>query len=149
MKVVLLRHVEKVGQAGDVRDVAGGFFRNMLAPRGLAKIATPQALQEAEVAKARIAAAEAHGKAHYAALAASLNGQTLTLKRKATPEGHLFGSVSAYDIVSHMQKQGTEGIRDEHVVLDTPIKTTGTHRVPLRFGDNLKSEIIVAIEADA
>lgn len=149
MKVVLLQHVERVGRAGDVRDVADGFFRNMLAPRGLAKIATPQALREAETIKARIVAADVREKAVYTALVSSLAGQTFTLKRKATPEGHLFGSVSAHDIVSHMHEQGIEGIREEHIALDSPIKTTGAHTVPLRFSDDLHSEVVVTIEPDA
>lgn len=149
MKVVLLQHVEKVGRAGDVRDVSNGFFRNLLAPRGLAKIATAQTIREAEAAKARVKAAEAQEKAAHAALAASLAEQGFTLSRKATAEGHLFGSVSAHDIASHLQEQGVKAVREEHIALEASIKTIGVHTVPLRFGDDISSEVILTIEPDA
>lgn len=132
MKLILTQNVKDLGGKGDVVDVADGYGRNYLVPRGLAVKATEGALRQADaMQKARIEA-EQKALADAEAMATSLVGTRIVVAARAGDEGKLFGSIGAPDIVEAIRKfTGVEV--DRHIVAVTaPIKEIGLHEVRLK-----------------
>src|SRR5262245_37407332 len=102
MDVILLKDVEQVGLRGEVVNVARGFMRNYLEPRGLAETATPAKVAELEKRDAQRARHEAATAEQAQDIAATLGQTTLRFERNAGPRGRLFGSVTATDIADEI-----------------------------------------------
>ena len=146
MKVILLQSVKSIGSAGDVKDVSSGYFRNFLLPARLAKPASSTTLQEAEAIKKRILKEAVESRTHAQAMAERLSKELVTLTRKATSEGQLFGSVSGSDIADALVAKGYAGIQAEFVHVDAPIKSIGAHSVKFRLMPDLEGAIQVMVE---
>jgi large subunit ribosomal protein L9 len=147
VEVLLREHVKDLGRCGDVVKVSPGYARNFLLPRQIAMQATDD--NKKAMAKRRVVldAVEAKRTAEFEALVASLNGIQLQTSAKADDQGHLFGSVSAAQIVELLQKMG-HTFEEKAVRLDTPIKTVGTHPVKLHVHGDLHAEILVVVAAE-
>lgn len=149
MKVILLGAVEHVGNAGDVVDVADGYARNFLFPKGLAAQATAERIEHAkkkkaaEDASARIALEEAQAHVNL------LDGKTLLLKRPAGPDGTLFGAVTNRDITEEIHRALTIELPKGVVKLKEPIKHVGEKPVHLEFPHGLEADMTVVIERES
>ncbi|PJE64129.1 MAG: 50S ribosomal protein L9 [Candidatus Ryanbacteria bacterium CG10_big_fil_rev_8_21_14_0_10_43_42] len=146
MKVILEKDVPKVGRAGDIRNVADGYFRNFLMPRRLAKIATPALEKQAEVIQKRRIGEDEKRKEEYKILVEKLNTEEIHIAEKANEEGHLFGSVSEDDIVRVLHERGYNLIEKHHILLSEHIKTSGMHEVPLEFAGNITGVIRLVVD---
>ncbi len=142
MQVILLTDVEKVGLRGDVVDVAPGFARNFLLPRGIAYEATPGNLKRIAQEKARLEAAENTRRSAAQELAGKIEGVSLTFSARVGEEGKLFGSVTTADIAQQLSAQGFE-IEKRMIDLHEPIKALGVYRVPIRLHADVHPEIKV------
>ena len=91
MKVLLIKDVYKLGHAGEVKKVADGYGRNYLLPQGLAILATPGALKQAEGIRSRAAASRQMLNAELGGLASQIDGQAVTFSSKAGETGKLYG----------------------------------------------------------
>ena len=89
MKVLLLKDVYKLGRAGDVKKVADGYGRNYLIPQGLAALATPGALKQAEHIKSKATIQRAILNKEMDVVAQKLVGVVLTFSAKASETGKL------------------------------------------------------------
>src|SRR4051794_29717663 len=98
MKVILQREVEKLGAPGDVVNVADGYARNFLVPRGLAIQASKGAVRQAESLKRAHEERVAKGRKEAEAVAERLGSVTVKLQHRAGGEGKLFGSITAQDL---------------------------------------------------
>lgn len=144
MKVILRENVEKLGRAGDVKEVSPGFGRNFLLPRRLAAAATPSALQQWEKGRAkRETLAESARKAAQE-LAGKLSGVSLSFSRPAGAEGKIFGSVGKGDILKSLRTCGYE-VDKQAVVLESAIKTTGEHEVELKLHHDVSARIKITV----
>lgn len=145
MELILRADVDGVGHRGDVVDVADGYGRNFLLPKGLAMKVTAGARVQAErMAQAR-AVQDAHEREAAEALAGRLAGRTITIPMRAGEEGKLFGSVTAGDVTEAVLAQ-TEIELDRHTLqLDQPIKVIGTHEVVARPHPDVQIPIIVEV----
>jgi large subunit ribosomal protein L9 len=132
MKVLLLKDVYKLGRAGDVKRVADGYGRNFLIPQGLASLATPGALKQAEHIRTEAAATRAILNKEMSGVAEQLAKVTLTFAAKAGETGKLYGSITPQMIVDALkEKVGVEVNRRQ---LDSqPIRTLGEHKVHIRL----------------
>ena len=148
MQVVLLKDVKSVGKAGEVRNVADGFARNYLIPKGLARQATPGAVSEAKEHAAQQAKRAARERSQAEAFAREIDGARLTFKARAGETGHLYGSITAADIAEELQKQTGKTIDKRKIELEEPIREMGTFRVPIRFSGDISAEIRVAVEPE-
>jgi large subunit ribosomal protein L9 len=128
MEVILLERVEKLGAIGDVVHVKNGFARNYLLPNKKALRANEANRKLFEANRARIEAENAEKRSAAEKDAANVEGKTVQLIRQASNVGHLFGSVSARDIVEALDREGAKVTRSQ-VVLDRPIKNIGMHDV--------------------
>ena len=129
MEVILREDIEKLGHRGEVVKVAPGYARNFLLPKRLAVTATTANKKIVDQERAAYLRREAKVKDEAADLAKMMSGVTLTIARKAGEEGHLFGSVTAQDIVDAIQEARGIRIDRRDVHLDEPIRTVGTRMV--------------------
>ena len=148
MKVILTADLPHVGTAGQVVEVANGYGRNYLLPRGFAILATPGNERSlAQRQKARLAR-EAKNKADAEALAAQLQALPLSIAKKTGEGERLYGSVTSMDIADLLKARGISLDR-RRIVLDTPLKTLGTHRVPIRLHPEVVAEVEVTVTEEA
>lgn len=146
MKVILRSDVEKLGRAGDVKDVKTGFGRNFLLPRKLAEVATPAVLKQWERGKEKRAKLLEGKQGELKGLAAKINGVSLSFSRPVASEGKLFGSVGKSDIVKSLKSCGYT-IEKDALVLDQPIKQVGDHEVEVRLMPEVSAKIKVIVVA--
>lgn len=140
-QAILLQEVETLGDRGEIVDVAPGYLRNYLVPRKLAQPATPAAVAEArrrqEAAERAVREAAERAEEN----AAILSKTVLTLRQAAGADGRLFGSVTSQDIVDAIKQARGLKIDKRRVHLDEPIKSAGTHMVPVEIHDGVTTEI--------
>ncbi len=147
MRLLLREDVEKVGRRGEVVDVKTGFARNYLLPRRLALAMTPDNARRLEGEQRRLVQREAQRAEEYKEFAKRLDGASCTIEVKASPDGHLYGSVTPAMIVEAFRKSKIE-IDERSVRLDRPIKEVGPHDVPiLLHGDSTANVKIWVSEA--
>jgi large subunit ribosomal protein L9 len=133
VKVVLRADVARLGKKGDVREVANGYGRNFLRPRGLALVASDGAEAQAESMRRNRQAADARAREDQGLLAQKLRGQTLVIESRANKD-RLFGSVTANHIAKAIMDRFGLAIDVDHIGLVEPIKSTGSFEVPVELG---------------
>ncbi|HEY7682843.1 MAG TPA: 50S ribosomal protein L9 [Gemmatimonadales bacterium] len=147
MEVILREDVKSLGQAGDLVKVKPGYARNFLLPKGLAYEATEgnrkRILAES---KARMARA-AQERSEAEAFATTLAGATLTLARKVGEGDRLFGSITAQDIANALSRQG-HAVDKRKIELPHPIKSLGTHQIPVRLHPDVQAQLRVIVVAE-
>jgi len=146
MKVLLLRDHAKLGKAGTIKNVADGYARNFLIPRGLAVLATGGALKQAETIRKAEEKRQAQLFAEAQAVANQLSGTTLTFRALAGETGKLYGSITAHDIIQAIQREKGLEVDKRKVELREPLRTLGTHTVPIRLAADLAPSVTVIIE---
>ncbi|MBI4676923.1 MAG: 50S ribosomal protein L9 [Elusimicrobia bacterium] len=146
MKVILRTDVAAVGRAGDVKEVAPGFGRNFLLPRGMAMLATPSAMRWWEKGKERRAKLAERKSQLALGLAGKVAGTTLSFARPVGAEGKLYGSVGKSDIVKSLKTCGFD-VDKAAVALDEAIKKTGEYEVELKFRPGVSAKIKVSVVA--
>jgi large subunit ribosomal protein L9 len=142
MEVILRAAVENLGHPGDIVNVAPGFGRNYLLPRGLAYAATPGNKKRIQQEKQRLEAAESTRRGRAQEVATRLEQVSLTFSARVGEEGKLFGSVTAADIAHQLEAQGLP-IEKRQVDLHEPIRALGVYRVPIRLHADVRPEIKV------
>ena len=141
MEVILMEKVANLGELGDVVKVKDGFARNFLIPHGKAKRATEENRKAFEARRAELEKAQAATLAKAQERGAKLGGLTVQITQKAGPDGRLFGSVTNYDIVEALRKQGHEVERANIRMPQGPLKQVGD--VPIEIA--LHTDVAVAI----
>ncbi len=146
-EVILREDVKDLGKAGTLVKVKPGYARNYLLPRGLAYPATDGNKRRIEgEQKARVARLAAD-RGDAAALAARLATIRLTLKAKAGEGDKLFGSITTADLAAALATAGV-AVDKRKIALDHPIKTLGTHSVPVRLHAEVPAEFTVIVEPE-
>ncbi|MDX6381394.1 MAG: large subunit ribosomal protein [Rubrobacteraceae bacterium] len=145
MQVILKQDVEKIGRRGDIVDVSRGYVRNFLVPRGLAEMATPSKLEEVhremvEVEERNQRMAERAGD-----IAQTLNKSVITIEARTGEDERLFGSVTAANIASAIEKARDIRIDRRRVKLDEPIRSLGTHQVPIQVHGDIEASVKVIV----
>jgi large subunit ribosomal protein L9 len=148
MKVVLRQDVPKLGEAGTVQNVAGGYARNYLVPNGLAVYATEGELKMAAHNLAVKDRKIARQEEQLRSLGEKVGGQTLTFTARAGEQGRLFGSITAAEVAQQLSEKVGEEIDRRKIVLDEPLRTTGEHTVTVHLVGRLRPEVKVVINAE-
>ena len=146
MKVVILKDVHRLGSVGDVTEVANGYARNYLIPKGLAVLATPQELARVDQLRRTATRRRAKEEEELQALAEKMEGVAVTVKARAGEGGVLYGSVTNADIAEELAKLVGYEIDRRTVELGEPIKGLGQFQVPVRIGPNRLSQVTVTVE---
>lgn len=147
MKVLLIKDVYKLGRAGDVKRVATGYGRNFLLPKGLAVLATPNALKQVEAIRADAAVQRDALNKEMGSVAEVLAGKVFTFASKAGETGKLYGSITTQMIADAIQtKHGIE--IDRHQIEVMPIRMLGEHKAQIRLTVDLVPEITVIVHRE-
>jgi large subunit ribosomal protein L9 len=148
MQVILMEKVANLGELGDVVKVKDGFARNFLIPHGKAKRATEANLKAFESRRAELEKAQAETLAKAKARGEKLEGLTIQVTQKAGPDGRLFGSVTNYDIVEALQKQGHEVERANIRMPQGPLKQVGDYPIQVALHTDVTASITVSVLGD-
>ncbi len=146
MKLIMKETVEKVGKMGEIVDVAAGYARNYLLPKGLGLLTTPRNVKELEHLKKVVEDKIKKEKLQVEGLAQKIAGLSLTIPVQVGPEGQMFGSVTARDIVDAALAQGVE-IEHRNIVLEKPIKELGSFFVPVKMPHDVTAQVKVEVTA--
>lgn len=147
MQLLLTEDVDALGRSGDVVSVKPGYARNFLLPQKKGVIASKQTLRLQARLQEERAKRAAVDKQASEALAARLQGTVLEIVVKVDPEGHMYGSVAAADIVQLFAEQGVE-LEKKNVVLPQPLKSLGDHNLTLRLKEGVMMPFILKINSD-
>ena len=147
MKLILTQEVTGLGAPGDVVEVAGGYGRNYLVPRGLAMRWTRGAEKQVELITRARSARDIRGLDDARETAAKLAGLQVKLPTRAGASGRLFGSVGPGDIAAAVRKAGGPELDKRRIEIPNPIKTIGAHQVSVRLHPEVTATLDVEIVA--
>lgn len=143
-QLLLLEDVEGLGRKGEIVTAKPGYVRNFLLPRSLAVIASPNTLRKQERLRAEREKQAVVDRQEAEALAKQLEGVELEIKVKVDPEGHMYGSVSAYDIL-HLFQEKKLPIEKKNIQVSRPIKETGVHTIALKLKEGIPASVQLTI----
>ena len=144
MKVILRSDLERVGKRGDIIEVADGFGRNYLLPRGLAFRASDGAVDQAAKMRRARDLRDASDREAAQTVATTLVPKIITITAKAGTEGRLFGSVTAADVATAVADQTGVTLDRKHLDLE-PIKSVGQHTVTAHLHSDVSFPITVEV----
>ncbi len=147
MKVIMLKNIEKVGNQGDVVNVARGFARNYLTPRGYAIYATPINMKKLGAIKGKLAEDEQKLLAELKNLAEKIAATKLVFVRKVDEHGSMFGSVSENDIVHALNEKGIT-LHKSALGMDKHFKELGELSVSVRLHKEVSCTLSFVIEKE-
>src|SRR3989344_4583930 len=144
MKVILLEDIPKMGKKWEIKNVAEGFARNYLFPRGLAKAATAKLITEEEE-RQQSKAAEAEAElVKTEELASKIDGLEIEIPAKVSEKGELYSAVSAAKIGEVLAALGHK-VDKKHIKIPEPVKQVGEHRVTVTLKHGLEAEVKVTV----
>ncbi len=149
MQVILMEKVANLGNLGDVVKVKDGYARNYLIPHGKAKRATQENLKAFELRRAELEKAQAEQLAKAQERGAKLDGFKLQIAQKAGVDGRLFGSVTNYDIVEGLQKQGHEVERAQIRMPQGALKQVGDYPIQIALHTDVTVTITVSVQGES
>ena len=145
MEVVLLEDVKSLGKKGQIVKVNEGYARNFILPRKLGVEANPKNLNDLKLKKANEEKVAAQQLAAAKELGAKLESASVTLSIKAGENGKAFGSVSGKAIAKAIEEQLGLEIDKKKLVLSDPLKTFGTHDVPVKLHREVTAKLVVKV----
>jgi large subunit ribosomal protein L9 len=147
VKVILRADVGTLGHKGDVVDVADGYARNYLVPRGLALRATEGAMAQAEAMRRSRAVKDVRERAAAEEVARRLVPEVVRIAARTGAGGRLFGSVTTSDIAEAVRAQTGIELDRRRLHLEEPIREVGTHRVSARLHSEVEFPVTVEVAA--
>ena len=145
MKLILTQEVTGLGAPGDVVEVAGGYGRNYLVPRGLAMRWTRGGEKQIELIKRARAARDIRGLDDAKEAAGRLSALKVRLQTRAGESGRLFGSISPADIAAAVRSAGGPQLDRRRIEVPNPIKTIGVHRVSVRLHPDVTATLDIEV----
>lgn len=145
MRVILKQDVKGKGKKGQMIEVAEGYARNFLLPKGLAVPATADAMNTMRLQEKAKARAEAEAKANATAIAERLKGCQVRIAAKGGEGGRLFGAVTSKEIAAALQEQHQIEVDSKKLVLDEPIKSFGSYEIKAKLGYEISGTVYVLV----
>ncbi len=145
MKIVLIKNDPKLGQIGDVKQVADGYARNFLIPHKMAKMATEAEVAKAQAMKKRHQSVKKKGKVDMQSLADQLQGLKLEMSSKADENGTFFAGITADKIAAELNKKNLP-VKTKQIKLEESIKKAGNYNINIQSGDKV---VQIDLEAKA
>lgn len=145
MKVILKADVRGKGKKGQMIEVAEGYARNFLMPKGLAVLATADAVNTMRLQEKAKAKADAEAKAAATEIAEKLKGMQVKVVSKGGEGGKLFGAVTGREISTALKEQHGVDIDSKKLVLDEPIKSFGSYQVKAKLGFEISGTVYVIV----
>ena len=144
MKVILRQNIDSLGLEGDIVDVAVGYARNYLIPKGFALEASHQNIKLMESQKKKIEIRRLKALEDAEKVKAQLEDIVITIRQKVGEEDRLYGSVTSMDIATQMEKEGVT-IDRRKITLTKPIKALGEYDVPIKIYPKVIGSVKVVV----
>ncbi len=148
MQVILEQDVPNLGQKGELKDVAPGYARNLLIPKGMAVEATPARLREWKKRQEKEEMLNKQLEEQARKKAEKLSAIELIIAMPAGEGGRLFGSVTPADIAEKLSEQGFD-VDKKDIEVDGPIKSLGSHTVSIKLHPGIKAYLSIRVEQEA
>ncbi len=145
MQVILKQDVMKIGRRGDIVDVSRGYVRNFLVPRGLAEMATPARLEEVRREMAEAEERDRRMAERAGEIAETLNKSVITIEARTGEDERLFGSVTAANIAEAIERARGVRVERRRIRLEEPIRSLGTHQVPVQIHGDVEASVKVIV----
>ncbi len=145
MKIVLLEDVEKLGYAGDIKEVKDGYAKNFLIPRGLALAATRSNLKLVEEKRKAILRKIEKRIAEANRIKETLDGVEIEIKARAGEKGKLFGSITANEIYEQLKEKSESLDKKSIKIPEGGIREIGTHTVEIAIYRDVKAKVKVKV----
>ena len=145
---MLTQDVERVGKAGDVKEVSDGYGRNFLFPRKLAVPAHRGVEAEGKRLREAVARREAKDRVVAQALADEIGNKTVVVRLKVGADDKAFGSITNQDVAAALKAQHRVDIDRHKIDIKEPIKTLGEHQVPLRLHREVTAHVNLIVTQD-
>jgi large subunit ribosomal protein L9 len=145
MRVVLRSDIDKVGKRGDIIDVADGYARNYLLPKGHAIVASAGVTAQANAMRRSRDLKDARDRESAEVVARTLVPMVIHISARSGPGGKLFGSITAADVVDAVQAQTKVTLDRRRLHLDEPIKTLGTHEIPVKLHADVEFPVTIEV----
>jgi large subunit ribosomal protein L9 len=145
MKVLFKKDVADVARAGQVKDVADGYARNFLIPRGFAVAATAAALKQVAEVQAVAARHAAEQETAARELKSRLEAEPIVVQAKAGSQGRLYGSVTTADVATAIQKQLGTAIERRDLEITEPVRQVGSYIVAARLHRGVTANLTVEV----
>lgn len=147
-KLLLIEDVESLGRSGEIVNVRPGFARNFLLPQGYAIIPDKKAMRQQErLIEERNKKAIAD-KNESDAIAARIDGITLIKIVKVDHDGHMYGSVSAHEIIDLLQEHHKVELEKKSIQLKHAIKETGVHSIPVKLKEGVTATFTLKVMSE-
>ncbi len=146
MKVILMQDVKALGKKGDVKEVAEGYGRNFLLPRGLAKEATNANIAALERENTRRAEKEAADLAEAKRIAAELKGRRIEMEVKCGDAGRLFGSITNSDIAEFISREIGIDLDKRRIEVAESVKLVGDYPVVVKLHGGIQTEMLLVVK---
>jgi large subunit ribosomal protein L9 len=147
MKVLFKKDVADVAKAGQVKDVADGYARNFLIPRGFAVVATSSALKQVADVQAVAARHAADEERAARELKERLEAQAVVIEAKAGSQGRLYGSVTTADVATAIQKQIGASVERRDLEIAEPVRQVGSYEVTARLHRAVTATLTIDVRA--
>jgi len=144
MKVVLLEDVENIGKKYEVKNVKDGYARNFLLPKNLAKIATSDVLEWANLQKESLEKKAEENLKEIQKIATDMEGMEFVVPVKIGDKGQFFEKINEQKIAEKIKEQGFD-IKKNQIIMENPIEELGEHPLKIKFDHNLEAEITVIV----
>lgn len=148
MKVVLLEDLAGTGKAGEIKEVAKGYAKNFLLPRGLALIATPAVTKQVESRLEGKRLEESVDREKLVELAQQVEGKEIHFKARLGGGERLFGSITAADVAEELGRATGFVIDKKKIDMEKPFHQTGSYEVAVKLAGDIKPKITVVIEEE-
>ena len=145
MKIILKQDVKGKGKKGQMIEAAEGYARNFLLPKGMAVLATADAVNTMNLQAKAKAKADAEAKAAALEIAEKLKSCQVKIAAKGGEGGKLFGAVTGKEIAAALKEQYGMDVDSKKLVLDQPIKTFGSFEIKAKLGFEISGTVYVLV----
>lgn len=148
MKVILVKDVKGLGATGEIKDVADGYARNYLLPKGLAFEATETRIKENQEKKLKTQRKKNKEENEAKELQQRIDGKTITILARTGNNDKLFGAITAREIAETLQKELGVNIDKKKIELKEPIKHLGKYKAKIRIYPSITAEITIVVASE-
>ncbi|RLC37053.1 50S ribosomal protein L9 [candidate division Kazan bacterium] len=148
MKIIFVTDVPGIARKGEVKNVADGYARNFLLPKGLAEFATPERLKELEDRKAKETAELDAKKSEFQQIAGQLDKTSVVFKKKASKTGKLFAAITPAHIAKELSDIFKTEVKPEMIRIENQIKEIGEHLIDVVFHPEVQGKVKIQVEKD-
>jgi large subunit ribosomal protein L9 len=148
LKVLLNQDIDRVGRMGEVVEVAGGYARNFLIPRGMAVGVTRGRMKEIEEQKKVLEVKAARQREQVEELAEKVRSKRIVIKARCSATGKLFGSITNRQVAQEIAEQTGEAVDRHKIIIDDRIRSVGTYQAVIKLHPDVELELEFEVEGE-